>query len=216
MSRRHIAIFTRAPVAGEAKTRLIPLLGAQGASYAQRLMTWHALEAACALPDATVSLWCAGDAAHPFLRLCAARFGVDCLAQCEGSLGMRMADCLQRLLAVHEQVLLTGSDCPAMTVADLADAAAALDHARMVFIPAEDGGYVLVGARRGGLEVRCFDDVAWGSAEVMAQTRLQLLKMGWAPARDWREMPALWDVDTPDDFERARRLDALPRNSNEA
>ena len=76
----------------------------------------------------------------------------------------------------------------------------------MVFIPAEDGGYVLVGARRGGLEKRCFDDIAWGGAEVMAQTRMQLLKQGWAPSRDWREMPALWDVDTPEDFERARRL----------
>ncbi|MET0961343.1 MAG: TIGR04282 family arsenosugar biosynthesis glycosyltransferase [Noviherbaspirillum sp.] len=216
MSRRHVAIFTRAPVAGAAKTRLIPLLGAQGAADAQRRMTWHALQTACALPGASVSLWCAGDIAHPFLRLCASHFGVDCVAQCEGGLGMRMADCLQRLLAVHEQVLLTGSDCPAMSVADLADAAAALEEARMVFIPAQDGGYVLVGARRGGLEARCFDEVAWGSAEVMAQTRAQLLKLGWSPSRDWREMPALWDVDTPEDFERARRLDALPRNSHEA
>ncbi len=203
MSKRHVAIFTRAPVAGATKTRLIPLLGAQGAAYVQRLMTWHALESACALPDATVSLWCAGDADHPFLRLCAASFGVECLPQSEGDLGTRMGDCLQRLLAMHDRVLLTGSDSPATTVADLAQAAAALDDARMVFIPAEDGGYVLVGARRGGLLRSCFEDVAWGSAEVMAQTRSQFLKQGWAPGRDWREMPALWDVDTPEDFQRA-------------
>ena len=203
MSKCHVAIFTRAPVAGETKTRLIPLLGAQGAAYAQRLMTWHALESACALPDATVSLWCAGNADHPFLRLCAASFGVECLPQREGDLGIRMGDCLQRLLAEHEQVLLTGSDSPAMTAAHLAHAAAALDHARMVFIPAEDGGYLLVGARRGGLARSCFENVAWGGAEVMAQTRSQLLKQGWAPGRDWREMQTLWDVDTPEDFRRA-------------
>ena len=203
MSRRHVAIFTRAPVAGASKTRLIPLLGAEGAADAQRAMTWHALEMASALPDATVSLWCAGDAAHPFLLSCSRHFKVECLPQCDGDLGMRMADCLQRLLADHEQVLLTGSDCPAMTTAGLAAAAAALDHAPMVFIPAEDGGYVLIGARRGGLEAGCFAEMAWGSAEVMAQTRRQLANRGWQAGRDWLELPALWDVDTPDDFQRA-------------
>lgn len=203
MSKRHVAIFTRAPVAGKTKTRLIPLLGAEGAAYAQRVMTWHALEIACALPEATVSLWCAGDVAHTFLQLCSAHFHVECVPQCDGNLGQRMADCLQRALVMHEQVLLMGSDCPAMTTAHLADAATALNDARMVFIPAEDGGYVLVGARCGGLEAECFDDVIWGSAEVMAQTRERLTTRGWRSAVDWREIPALWDVDTPEDFERA-------------
>lgn len=204
MSRRHVAIFTRAPVAGETKTRLIPLLGAEGAARLQRVMTWCALEAACALPDATVSLWCAGDMDHPFLRFCADHFQVECLRQFDGDLGARMEDCMEQTLALHDSVLLTGSDCPAMTTGDLVAAAAALDNARMVFIPAEDGGYVLVGARRGGLERGCFRDVAWGSAEVMAQTRSRLVEHGWTAGRDWREMPALWDVDTPADFERMR------------
>lgn len=203
MSALHVAIFTRAPVAGASKTRLIPLLGAEGAARAQQAMTWHALEMATALPEATVSLWCAGDMAHPYLRRCSAHFHVGCMPQCEGDLGLRMADCLRRGLALHERVLLTGSDIPAMTTADLAHAAAALDHARMVFIPAEDGGYVLVGARQGGLEDGCFDDVRWGSADVMAQTRQRLAMRGWHLGHDWQEMPALWDVDTPADFERA-------------
>jgi rSAM/selenodomain-associated transferase 1 len=203
MSKRHVAIFTRAPVAGESKTRLIPLLGADGAAHVQRKMTWHALQMATALPDASVSLWCAGEIAHPFLQSCSAHFQVECLPQSEGDLGMRMVDCLLRRLALNEQVLLVGSDCPAMATADLAQAAAALDDARMVFIPAEDGGYVLVGARRGGLETGCLADVAWGSAEVMAQTRQRLVNRGWSAGLDWREMPALWDVDTPEDLQRA-------------
>jgi rSAM/selenodomain-associated transferase 1 len=206
MSQRHVAIFTRAPVAGASKTRLIPLLGAEGAAHAQRIMTWHALEVACALPDASVSLWCAGDAAHPFLQLCSTHFHVECLPQSDGDLGARMADCLQRGLALHERMLLVGSDCPAMTTAALADAMAGLDDAGMVFIPAEDGGYVLVGARRGGLEAGCFDEVGWGSAEVMAQTRQRLAQRGWRVGYDWCEMPALWDVDTPEDFRRACQM----------
>ncbi|MDB5758551.1 MAG: hypothetical protein JWM30_1840 [Burkholderia sp.] len=203
MSRCHVAIFSRAPVAGASKTRLIPLLGAEGAAHAQRVMTWHALEMASALPDASVSLWCAGDVAHPFLQLCSAHFHVECVPQCDGDLGMRMADCLARGLAMHQQVLLIGSDCPSMSTADLAQAADALDAARMVFIPAEDGGYVLVGARRGGLETGCFEDVAWGSGQVMAQTQQQLITRGWNVGEDWLELSALWDVDTPEDFKRA-------------
>ena len=203
MSKLHVAIFTRAPVPGETKTRLIPLLGAEGAAHVQRKMTWHVLEMAGALADVSVSLWCAGGVAHPFLQSCSAHFQVECLAQCEGDLGMRMGDCLRRGLELHERMLLIGSDCPAMTTGDLAGAAAALDDARMVFIPAEDGGYVLVGARRGGLERSCFSDVAWGSAEVMAQTRRRLACRGWSAGQEWREMPALWDVDTPEDFQRA-------------
>ena len=196
MSRRHVAIFTRAPVAGETKTRLIPLLGADGAAYAQRLMTWHALETACALPDATVSLWCAGDVAHPYLRLCAAHFGVACRPQSEGDLGTRMGDCLQHLLRMHEQVLLTGSDCPALTVADLENAATALDHARMVFIPAEDGGYGLLGLSRAidGM----FEGVEWGTDTVLNQTMGRLAAAGIDPVL----LPQLADCDRPEDLAR--------------
>lgn len=201
-----IAIFTKAPLPGQVKTRLMPLLGAEGAAAAQRAMTWRCLQTACALPDAQVSLWCAGDLQHPFLQQCAAHFGIGLQAQSEGDLGMRMAHCLQSLLRSHQRALLIGSDCPAFTSAHLAQAAAALEHARMVFTPAEDGGYVLVGAQRGGLAPRCFSDVAWSTAQVMAQTRERLQEGGWRSGQDWLEMPALWDVDTPADYLRARPL----------
>ncbi|MFL6717962.1 MAG: TIGR04282 family arsenosugar biosynthesis glycosyltransferase [Burkholderiaceae bacterium] len=206
MNDLHIAIFTRAPVPGAAKTRLIPLLGEEGAASAQRKMTWRTVQTACAVPDATVSLWCAGDIRHSFLEECACHFNVRRHAQAEGDLGLRMAHCLQTLLATHGKALLIGSDCPAFDSGALADAAQALDTARMVFTPAEDGGYVLAGARRGGLEPGCFGEVAWGTVHVMEQTRQRLRQAGWLAGRDWREMPALWDVDTPADYLRARPL----------
>lgn len=206
MNDLHIAIFTRAPVPGTAKTRLIPLLGEEGAARVQRQMTWRTLDTACAVPDAQVSLWCAGDIGHPFLQECADHFGVPCLPQSDGDLGLRMAHCLRTVLVSHRKALLIGTDCPAFDVGALQSAALALDAARMVFTPAEDGGYVLVGARRGGLAPRCFDDVAWSTAQVMAQTRQRLREAGWQQGRDWHEMPMLWDVDTPADYLRAQAL----------
>jgi len=206
MNDLHIAIFSRAPVPGAAKTRLIPLLGEEGAASAQRRMAWRTLQTARAVPGASVSLWCAGDIHHPFLRECASHFKVPCLPQADGDLGLRMAHCLQAVLAMHRKALLIGTDCPAFDVAALAAASLALDAARMVFTPAEDGGYVLVGARHGGLASCCFSDVAWSTAQVMAQTRERLREAGWQSGKDWLEMPALWDVDTPADYLRARPL----------
>lgn len=198
-----IAVFAKAPVPGAVKTRLIPLLGAEGAAAAQRRMTWQTLETACAVPDAQVSLWCAGDIDHPFLQECAARFGVRLEAQCDGDLGARMADCLQAMLRTHPKALLIGSDCPAFSADHLARALAALDTARMVFTPAEDGGYVLVGARRGGLALAPFEDMRWSVPQVMEASRERLQALGWRRDADWREMEMLWDVDGPEDWARA-------------
>jgi rSAM/selenodomain-associated transferase 1 len=209
MNELHIAIFSRAPVPGAAKTRLIPLLGEEGAASVQSQMAWRTLETASAVPGASVSLWCAGDIDHPFLRACASHFNVPRLPQQEGDLGLRMEHCLQAVLATHRKALLIGTDCPAFDVGALQTASLALDAARMVFTPAEDGGYVLVGARRGGLQPSCFNDVAWSTAQVMAQTRQRLREAGWHSGQDWHEMPALWDVDTPVDYLRAQALHDL-------
>lgn len=212
----HIAVFARAPLAGRAKTRLIPLLGAAGAAAVQRAMTLRTLQAACAAAPGQVSLWAADAADHPFFAQCAARFGLRCRSQCAGDLGRRMVDCLQRQLVLHRAVLLIGTDCPCWTVADLGAAARALqDGARMVLTPAEDGGYVLVGARRAAapgdapLPVFAFQAIDWGTARVMAQTRARLAALGWQAGRDWRELPPLWDVDTPEDYLRAQAAGLL-------
>ena len=65
-----------------------------------------------------------------------------------------------------------------------------------MFIPAEDGGYVLVGLHQA--ESRLFEDVAWGGPTVMAQTRSQL----HACALTWSELSVHWDLDRPEDLPR--------------
>lgn len=209
----HVAVFAKAPQPGQTKTRLIPLLGPQGAATAQRAMARRTLGTACTAAPGQVSLWTAGDRSHDFFTECGRDFGVACQPQAGADLGARMADCLRRSLRRQRTVLLIGTDCPVLRAADLQAAAQALqDGARMVFTPAEDGGYVLVGAQAGEAELlaaglaQAFAAIDWGSAQVMAQTRQRLRADGWQPGRDWQEMPALWDVDTPADYLRAQRL----------
>lgn len=203
----HIAVFARAPQAGSAKTRLIPLLGEQGAAAAQRAMTLRTLATACSAAPGAVSLWVAGECGHAFFAECAQQYGVSCHAQSGVDLGARMAACLHTLLAQHPAVLLIGTDCPVMSGQDLQAAAQALQQgAALVFAPAEDGGYVLVGAQgphaAAGI-AQAFSAIDWGSPQVMAQTRARLAALGWQAGREWHETRTLWDVDTPADYRRA-------------
>jgi rSAM/selenodomain-associated transferase 1 len=194
-----IAVFARAPVPGEAKTRLIPALGAQGAAALHALLVRRALAAACEANVGRVELWCAPDASDPFFAACGREYGAALRAQRGGDLGERMERAFEAALGENAALVVIGSDCPALTPAALREAAAALASHDAVIAPAEDGGYVLLGlsARVTGL----FDAIAWGGAGVMAETRARLARSG----RTWTELETFWDIDRPEDYERLER-----------
>ncbi len=205
----HIAILAKAPVAGLAKTRLIPALGAQGAARLQRQLTLRALHNARQAQLGEVSLWCAPDTGHRFFRALQQHHGVDCRTQPDTDLGQRMW-CALTAQRLATPCIVIGTDCPALTPRHLKDAARALSSGQdAVFIPAEDGGYVLVGLRR---EVPgLFAGVAWSTDHVMAQTRERLRAAGAA----WQEVATLWDVDVPPDLQRLRQWCASAAPSND-
>ena len=198
-----IAVFARAPVPGEAKTRLVPTLGAEGAARLHAALVRRALESAIASGVGPVELWCAPDTAHPFFAQCAAELGVNLRVQRGADLGERMGSAFAAALGENAALVLIGSDCPALTPQALREAAAALRDHDAVIAPAEDGGYVLVGLSRAisGL----FDGVEWGSSAVMAQTRARLARAGTR----WKELGTLWDIDRPEDYARLEREGSL-------
>ncbi|MDZ4397715.1 TIGR04283 family arsenosugar biosynthesis glycosyltransferase [Hydrogenophaga sp.] len=191
-----VAIMAKAPVAGLAKTRLIPLLGAAGAARAQRGFALRTLATARSASTGEVTLWCAPDAAHRFFRALAVRRGVATMAQPAGDIGQRMAAAMQHHFAraPHTPLLIAGTDCPVLTPSHLQQAADALQDHDAVLIPAEDGGYVLIGLRRPVPEV--FTEVPWSTAQVLGRTRERLRGCG----ASWQELPSLWDVDEPADW----------------
>ena len=99
-------------------------------------------------------------------------------------------------------LIIIGTDCPALTTAHLQAAADALVGHDAVVIPAEDGGYVLIGLRR-PLPV-VFERIEWSTPRVMGQTRERL---GQAKV-SWKELPALWDVDDAQDWVRWQTMEA--------
>lgn len=192
-----IAVFARAPQPGTVKTRLIPLLGEEGAAALHARLVKHTLETTRAASFGRVELHCAPDTDDPFFRFCAGHFSVTLQPQVAGDLGARMLSAFESALATHACVLLVGSDCPALTARHLRQAKRTLrDGADAVLVPCEDGGYALIGLRRA--DARLFDGVAWGGENVMAETRARLTELGWR----WRELETLWDVDRPEDHQR--------------
>ena len=197
-----IAILAKAPVAGHAKTRLIPALGAQGAARLQRSFTRDAVRVAREAALGEVVLWCAPDATHRFFRALQRTTGVRCNDQPDGDLGARMlrAAMLTSVAQETQSVLIIGTDCPVLRPHHLRAAAAALHEVDAVFIPAEDGGYVLVGLQRP--QPGLFTAMTWSTDSVMAETRQRAASL----ALTIRELPTLWGVDTPADLRRLRAL----------
>ena len=192
-----VIIFSRAPCPGAVKTRLVSLLGAEGAAALHSRLVERTLETARAAAFRRIELHGTPDINDPFFRSCAGRFAVTLAAQAGDDLGARMLAAFASVLATHQRALLLGSDCPALAARHLRQADRKLrEGADAVFVPCEDGGYALIGLQRP--EARLFDGIAWGRENVMADTRTRLTGLGWR----WRELETLWDVDRPEDYRR--------------
>ncbi|HYG69275.1 MAG TPA: TIGR04282 family arsenosugar biosynthesis glycosyltransferase [Anaeromyxobacteraceae bacterium] len=188
--------MAKAPIPGFAKTRLIPRLGPEGAAELHALLLERTLRTVATSGFDRIALWCAPDRqAAPFEALGRAFGRVELRDQPEGDLGARMLAAFEHHLAAGGPVVMVGTDCPELAPAHLAGARAALADADAVLLPAEDGGYAAIGLRR--VARALFEDVRWGTAEVLATTRERLRRLGWAS----RELAPLRDVDVPEDLE---------------
>ena len=191
-------MLARAPVAGRVKTRLIPALGAQGACDLQQLL----LERALHLPTGEFHerfLWL-DDQPAVGLQALAQVQGWTLVEQPAGDLGERMRLIATLGLAESDAVVLIGNDCPALDGAYLQAACAALQEQSVVIGPAEDGGYVLLGLRN--IDVALFNDMPWGTEQVLSMTLQRLQQLDWCPVL----LPELWDVDRPEDLSRLAAL----------
>ncbi|MBW8467152.1 MAG: TIGR04282 family arsenosugar biosynthesis glycosyltransferase [Thiobacillus sp.] len=189
-----IVIFAKAPVAGLAKTRLIPALGAQGAALLATALLDHAVAQALASGVGPVELCVTPAPADPLWSGLALQATLTWSDQGDGDLGERMARAAQRVLDAGEPVLLMGTDCPALTAARIREAAASLTAADATLVPAFDGGYVLLGLNH--FDASLFAGIAWSTATVAQETRRRVEQIGWS----LRTLPTLHDIDEPADL----------------
>ncbi len=189
-----VVVMAKAPVAGYAKTRLIPALGAEGAAALAQWLLDRTMAAVLAARLGPVELCCAPEPSHAAFDAWASQPGVKLTRQGEGDLGERMASVFERWQHDATRVMLIGTDAPCLDADVLRGAAQALETHDAVFVPAFDGGYALVGLRRPVPQL--FTRMPWSTPEVMQRTRERL----HTGALRHAELAALHDIDEAADL----------------
>jgi rSAM/selenodomain-associated transferase 2/rSAM/selenodomain-associated transferase 1 len=170
-----LILFTRYPEPGTTKTRLMPVLGPEGAAEVQRRLTERAAKAAAEAQrrrGLSLEIRHQGGGEAQMRDWLGERFTFR--PQGCGDIGARMQASLGAAFSEGSQrAVLIGSDIPGLSSATILQAFDALTLHDLVFGPAADGGYYLI-----GLTAACFrrgttflgPGIAWGSPDVLART----------------------------------------------
>jgi len=188
-----LIVFTRYPDPGRVKTRLIPVLGAEGAAQLHEQLTAETLT------------WTGAFAAERPLRLevhfeggtadlMSARFGsgLTYVQQGDGDLGAKLIGATDR---IDGPTVVIGTDCPDLCAAILVTAFDALRSADLVLGPARDGGYYLIGLNRPTPQV--FTGIPWGTDRVCGLSQQIATDSGLSVTL----LDVLDDIDVPADLE---------------
>ena len=196
-----ILVFAKAPIEGQVNTRLIPDLGVQTATELQQKFIYQRLLMLQQADLCTVTLMCAPDVHHECFVQCQQQYDVTLQQQTGDDLGERMFNGIEKSLRSYKYCIVIGTDAPALDAAQITSAIETLredksNNSHVVFVPAEDGGYVLIGMDKayGFL----FNNIRWGSDEVMQQSRETLQKNNV----NFTELAECWDVDNIEDYQR--------------
>ena len=184
-------LFAKKPVPGAVKTRLQSHLSASEATRLYEAMLLDCATALHATRAAAKVVAFTPAHAEDALRTLLAPIGTfEYAPQPEGDLGQRMESLMQWAFARGaERVVIIGSDSPSLPARYIDEGLALLREKEVVLGPSTDGGYYLVGRRKG--ESRIFQDVAWSTGMVFEQT---LARLG---TQTLGLLPPWYDVDTP-------------------
>jgi len=190
-----IIIFAKAPVAGLAKTRLIPALGEQGAANLAKKLLQHTVMQAHCTDVGIVELCVTPSLHHEVWNELSIPKSIEWSEQGEGDLGARMASAASLANLRGESVLLIGTDCPSLTADVLRRAVHALDTHDSVLVPAFDGGYVLLGLNK--FDPSLFFNMTWSVNSVAQETSRRIHDLTWS----LKLLNMLHDIDNPEDLQ---------------
>jgi rSAM/selenodomain-associated transferase 1 len=193
---QHLVIMAKRPVAGRVKRRLAREIGEVAALRLYRTTLTHTVGRLGADPRWRTYLAVTPDTsvAEPCWPVPRNRAQI---AQGRGDLGQRMQSLFDSLPS--GPVVIVGSDIPAIRPAHIARAFDLLGRADIVFGPAQDGGYWLVGLKRSPRRLVPFEGVPWSTKDALAATAANVR------GRIVLFAPRLSDVDTMQDYLRERK-----------
>ena len=185
--------MTKAPRAGQVKTRLTPplsLVESAALNICFLRDTASAISIAAKGIARGVGVYTPVDAAADYEALMPAEF--DLIPQRGETLSERVIFAMEDLCALgFSSVCLINSDSPTLPADVFSEAASVLARPKetLVLGPSSDGGYYLVGLKK--LYRALFEDIAWSTEHVLQQTieRAQQLNL------HIHFLPAWYDVD---------------------
>jgi rSAM/selenodomain-associated transferase 2/rSAM/selenodomain-associated transferase 1 len=205
LSAEHVIVFARYPEAGQAKTRLIPALGAEGAASLQEALTRTTIAGVRLLIErraCDLEIRFAGGDAE---RMRSLYGGEYCYVEQLGEgLGARLEQAVAAAFAAGvERLVVIGTDCPQLEPAVLIEALDQLMRTDVVLGPAEDGGYYLIGLR--SPQPSLFAGIKWGTEHVLRQTLDRAASAGLTT----HQLAPRPDVDYPEDLLACRRMEEV-------
>lgn len=199
-TRRAVVVMAKQPEPGATKTRLSPRLTPDQAASIYESFLLDALDLVRSLTDVDPFVAVAPSGAEHYFRRLAP--DIPLIPQIGSSLGQRLDHVLTRCLdAGYEQVVAIGSDIPTLPAWHLERVFDLLSDSGVdvVLGPSEDGGYHMVGWKRPhGRLVRA---VEMSTPDVLEKT----LELAAADGVSVALAPRWYDVDRPEDLDRARR-----------
>lgn len=196
-----VLVFAKAPVQGDVNTRLIPELGVELATDLQADLIRSRLKEFKQSRLCELQLWCSPDVGHEFFERCKEEFCVPLCRQTGRDLGARMSHAIKTNIGKYKHVVLIGTDAPALDLKQIDHAIKLLhNNNEIVLVPAEDGGYVLIGMNQHYRDV--FLSVPWGTGGVLRKTRGNVIALGIK----LKELDTCWDIDRIEDYHRYQEL----------
>jgi len=194
LAERHLVIMVKEPHPGRVKTRLGRDLGMVPAAWWFRHQTAALVRRLSRDPRWKTVLGVSPDREGATSRIWPKN--LPRWAQGRGDLGHRMGRIFRKF--PPGPVVIIGADIPGITAGHIARAFKALGDHDAVLGPAPDGGYWLIGLKRGrAVPKTLFADVRWSSPTTMADT-LRGLSLGRVALID-----TLHDIDTAQDLKHA-------------
>ena len=184
-----LLIFCKNPVLGQVKTRLAQDIGAATALAVYQRLCQHTQE--------VVRSW-GGQVAvfhadtlpepNPWETL-----GSHQYPQQGADLGARMADAFQWGFARgYRKIVIIGSDLWTINAQDLSQAFSALEQHDVVWGPAQDGGYYLLGLNQ--LYPQLFDDLPWSQSQLLEKSKQRVIEARQFSLRIQNDIDTLTDL----------------------
>ena len=192
-------MFAKAPVPGRVKTRLFPCLSERDAAKLHQAFVEDVWARHQPKDTRRARELCFHGESTLWEELSFARGERRSPQRGEG-LGERMhsAACAAFEQSELERIVFIGSDSPTLPRSHVDEAFSRLKSSPVVFGPAIDGGYYLLGLQREALSYGdlLFHGLPWGSDAVLRESVDRLIKRGVAPSL----LPYWYDVDRPSDL----------------